>query len=96
MDSDRRPEDVTVALVSDPRAIQFWDPDQLLSKAILKSGESDPGLLEAQRPNVIWDVIAVFAPRSRWDANFPRPEYEGHPVTRAIGGAKEAMTRLGN
>jgi hypothetical protein len=94
LEADREPDRPTLGLISDARASQFWDPGRLVSQAILDSARSDPALLEGRRPELVWDAIAVFRPGARWGETFPRPDFRGHPVVRAIAGAEEAMERL--
>jgi hypothetical protein len=73
-----------LARVPDTRAVQFWDPDLLLSKAAQPALASDPSRITGRTNLVtgkhIWDLVAVYPPGARWDASFPQPKFAGAPV----------------
>ena len=78
------PSTAALARISDPRAAQYWDRKRVLSHLL---GERD-------RPSVVWDYIAVYAPSETWQDAPPGPAYAGHPVREVIGDAKKAIQKL--
>ena len=82
------PSTAVLAQVSDPRARQYWDRGLRLSAAMLRTARAhrerlpDGDLADAR---IVWDVVAVFPPGVRWDAELPLPADWGFPVITAIG-----------
>ena len=90
MKSDLGPPSASVqARVSEPTAYRFWDPQHLVSKAILSWVKT-----QAEAPHeewemldedeVAWDCILVFPPGARWENEFPKPSFIGLPVVDQI------------
>ncbi len=75
-----------LARIPDLRVAQYWDRNRALSHLL---GEHD-------RPSIVWDYIAVYAPGTLWQDAPPQPVYSDHPVRDVIGGAKNATQRLLN
>jgi hypothetical protein len=69
--------------ISDPRAVQFWDKDRLLSHAM---GEHD-------RDSVVWDQILVYDSKTVWNGTPPKPLWEGGPVLDVIEPARAALKK---
>ena len=88
------PVSSVLSLVSDKRAVQFWDEDRSLSHFMVRSATEDPSLLaqgHSVTPDmIVWDVVAVFPPGASWGA-LPRPSYYGGPVVDVID---EVRSRL--
>ncbi len=65
-----RPPASQTALVPDPRAEHFWDPERKLSAAL--GGAANLDRLAAAREvgfrmkDVIWDAALVYPPQARW------------------------------
>ena len=78
------PSTAALARVPDLRAVQYWDRKRALSHLM---GEHN-------RPSVVWDYIAVYAPGSMWQDAPPKPVYSDHPVRDVLSGAKDAIQRL--
>ena len=60
--------------LNDNRARQFWDPNHMLAAAIKKSEAS--GKLHPDcctRKGFFWDLVAAYAPGSRWGDVLPEP-----------------------
>jgi hypothetical protein len=98
LDSDirpPRPEDM--ARVSDRRAVHYWDPNLLMSKALQQEHERNEMTVIGKRSllegEVAWDLIAVYPPGARWDAGFPRPSFLGGPVVDVQEPASGAVRR---
>jgi hypothetical protein len=67
--------------VSDPRAIQFWDPDRLLSHEM---GESKTG-------RRIWDWAGIYPHGTVWNGTAPQPVYSGRPVDQTAKDLEAAL-----
>ena len=78
------PSTAALRRVSDARAAQYWDRKRALSHLL---GEHNPS-------SVVWDYIAVYAPRKLWQDVPPKPIYSDDPVRDVISGAKESIDRL--
>jgi hypothetical protein len=78
------PSTAALARVPDLRAAQYWDRERVLSHL----------LGEHNRPTVVWDFIAVYAPGATWQDVPPKPFYSDRPVRNVIGGAKDAIQHL--
>lgn len=78
------PSTAALARVPDLRAAQYWDRQRVLSHL----------LGEHNRPSVVWDYIAVYAPGTTWQDTPPKPVYSDHPVRNVIGGAKDVIQHL--
>lgn len=87
--SDRAaPNSLVLARVSDRRAIQFWDPNRMVSRAMLTQLPPDTAIAMADTsgntPPVIWDLIAMWRPGVVWTDRVPVPDFEGHPIVSAV------------
>jgi len=78
------PSTAAMARIPDPRVAQYWDRERALSRL----------LGEHNRPTVVWDHIAVYAPGALWQDAPPNPVYSNHPVRDVINGAKDAIQHL--
>ena len=78
------PSTAALARIPDARAAQYWDRKRALSHL----------LGEHNRPTVVWDYIAVYAPGTLWQDALPKPVYSDNPVRDVISGAKASVRRL--
>ena len=78
------PSTAALARIPDVRVAQYWDRQRALSRLL---GEHD-------RPSVVWDYIAVYAPGATWQDAPPKPVYSSRPVRNVIGNAKDEIQRL--
>ena len=93
------PSTHTLARISDARAMQLWDPDQVVSEALKVAGRAHPEWLdddderaEVRRDDfVVWEFVAVFPPGARWDGGPPKPIFHGGPVVRVIDGLRKQL-----
>ena len=73
-----------LSTVSDPRAVQFWDPRKALSAELSRAAEARPAgsFRAATRKigSIFWDYIAFFPPGARWDSLPPEPGAWYFPV----------------
>ncbi len=87
----------TLARVHDRRAAQYWDHDRALSTDIVRSVLADPdryGLEDkVEAGSIVWDAVALFPPKVRWEREFPVPTYYGYPVVNAARGLRDALDR---
>jgi len=68
--------------LDDPRVRQFWDPDRAVSSAMIRAWHLED--------DVVWDVVQVHPPGTRWSAR-PRPAWSDGPVVRTV---RELKRRL--
>jgi hypothetical protein len=88
--SDRKvtlPSTSVLFRIHDPRAVQFWDDERVISRAMdvdlpydtLRSvAEIDSA--RGTHTAVAWDCIALFGAGRRWEDRFPVPDWAGRPV----------------
>lgn len=78
----------TLALVSDARAIQFWDPTLSLSQEIVRSLRANPNDRPAEVEDedaIFWDHVALFPAGGRWETeSFPESTFSMSPVVEAL------------
>ena len=91
------PDTEVLALMRDPRVIQFWDPGRIASRTMLRELPRDLALAMADttggRPPLIWDIAMVYGPGARWGARVPAPSYFATPVADSIDGFRAAVAR---
>jgi len=84
-----------LSLVSDRRALQFWDEDRSLSAAMVRSAMADPSLVASGDPvtpdTIVWDFVAIYPPGAIWGSN-PRPVYSGGPVVDLLDEVRSRLT----
>jgi len=89
------PTTSVLGLIHDPRALQYWDHDRVLSKDLVRTALTDPkrySVTEDVSPNaVIWDTVALFPREAEWGKDVPVPVYYGHPVADRVRGLAEAL-----
>ncbi|HUK17444.1 MAG TPA: hypothetical protein VLW65_13560 [Bryobacteraceae bacterium] len=78
------PSAATLGRIPDPRAMQFWDKDRLISHSM---GEHD-------RKSVVWDQIMVYGAGTVWMGRPPKPLYQGRPVIQVADAARAALWRV--
>lgn len=78
------PPDSVLAIVSDPRVAQFWDPARRLSDRFAAAFVADSTLDPPDRGwapgEVVWDAVLVYPPGERFGAGVPRHAWSGHPL----------------
>lgn len=84
------PTSARLALIADARAQQFWDPDHLVSTAILSLAHQHVDRLSADQRDLLegapvaWDLVASFPPGVQWASELPWPSFWGFPVVGAV------------
>ena len=89
----------TLARISDPRAIQYWDRDRLLSTYLMAVARANPSWLRSQDRErvmkgeyfIIWVVALTFPAGSRWESTLPPPSYYGGPVVQGVDAIRGAL-----
>ena len=70
--------------VTDPRAIQFWDPGRALSAELMRAARANPGGMLAASSKafgeIFWDYIAFFPAGVTWASPAPEPTHWYFPV----------------
>ena len=71
--------------IRDARAVQFWDDERALSRAMVAELPADtlPSVAEIDtaRTPVAWDCIALYRAGMRWGDRMPVPDWAGRPVS---------------
>lgn len=78
-----RPTTAVLARISDPRVMQFWDRDRLISHA----------WGEHSRKSIVWDDISVYAPGTLWQGQAPKSLFRGRTVVQAQDEARAALAQ---
>lgn len=100
MKSDLGPPSASVqARVSDSKAYRFWDPEHLVSKAILTWVRSEPQAPHEDwemldEDEVAWDCILIFPPGLLWEDSFPKASFIGMPVVDQISQSIKVIEEL--
>jgi hypothetical protein len=70
------------AVLSDPRVLQLWDPDQLLSAEIGRAERAHPGSLPTARlrtdereDGILYDTVLLYTDGARWQETLPAPAW---------------------
>jgi hypothetical protein len=89
--SDRtvtQPNSLVLARIMDRRAIQFWDPDRMLSKRMMAEIPRDSAMAMADTSGgsmpIIWDIVAMWRPGVTWTDRLPAPDFQGHPIAAVM------------
>ena len=85
------PSESVLARLADPRVIQLWDPDNLLSDDMREGMEDHPSDIPISRrrtgdsdDGTLWDAVAVFGSGSTWKATMPAPVWLDGIVVQVI------------
>lgn len=70
------PNTKTLAHVSDPRTVQYWDRSRALSEYMRATYSGN----KSELPAIIWDVVAIYPKGARWDSSLPANTYFDGPV----------------
>jgi hypothetical protein len=80
-----KPSNSTLARISDPRAMQFWDEKHLVAEELRRSVEANPSQPKAgccEDNGFLWDMAALYAPQTRWNGTLPPAAFFDGPVVR--------------
>jgi hypothetical protein len=88
------PTTSVMARLSDPRVVQFWDPQKALSRVMVDRWRKLGKIPELEHDTVIWDFVALYDPGARWDGGPPPPRWHGYPVVKAIDGLRAALREV--
>jgi hypothetical protein len=94
----RKPTSGTLARVSDPRAVQFWDPDHLVSRDIVRD---DPPASVLPAPNcckdsgIYWDMAIIYPANSVWSEKAPTPLFRNGAVVSVASQVEAKLRELG-
>lgn len=88
----------TYQRMPDRRVRQFWDRDRALSQRMVRDIVENPALMaDSERiaeGTVIWDVVALFPPKARWDHAMPKPDWYARPVAEVAPNLEQIVTQL--
>lgn len=81
----RSPTSVTLARISDPRAVQFWDPHHLVSQELNRDLSADGVPLAGHTSRgSYWDLAVLYPQGAQWRTVLPAPSFvDGAVVTVA-------------
>lgn len=82
------PNSLVLARIMDRRAIQFWDPDRMLSRRMMAELPRDTAYAMADTTGgsmpIIWDMVALWRPGVTWTDRLPAPDFHGHPISEVM------------
>jgi hypothetical protein len=55
--------------ISDRRAIQYWDNDHLIARALRQQLSSEPSC--CQREGILWDLAVLYGKQAQWGNSSP-------------------------
>ena len=90
-----QPGSSTLQRLSDRRVRQFWDHNHVVANALKKAesvGKLHPDCCE--RKDVLWDLIAAYAPGAAWQELLPEPNLFNGTVVRAVGELDSFLAKL--
>lgn len=82
----QRPGGGVLSRVSDGRAAQFWDRNHLFAQQLKQAIEKDPEHPQpgcCEQDDHLWDLVAVYPRKARWEQSLPRAAYVEGPVWKA-------------
>jgi len=91
------PTSSTLARISDPRAIQFWDKEHLFGRELRHDLLANPS---APRPNccdrsgIYWDMAVLYPKQATWANSLPSPAFVDGPVVSIQASLREKLTAM--
>ena len=87
----------SVDMLTDRRAVHFWDPERRVSSAIGgPEGVANTGAkVLFDMGEVVWDFAAVYAPGERWKNGKAKPAFAGGQVENVIAEVEKALLAEG-
>ena len=76
-----RPGSMVLRRLSDPRVLHFWDANHLVAEQLARY--SDPYQNQpacCMQGGTLWDLAAVYPPRTLWEQRLPHALVYGGPV----------------
>ena len=93
-----KPGALVLRRLADPRAMHFWDPDHLVAGQLARDSDpsqAEPGCCSSR--GTLWDLAAVYPPKSLWAERLPRAlVFDGPVVQSAEAIAAELGRASGN
>ena len=88
-----RPDNRTLARISDRRAIQFWDEKHLVAEELRRGVKANPGQPKAGccDDGFLWDLAALYPPQTRWSETPPPAVFFDGPVIRVAPALDERL-----
>ena len=87
----------TLGRIDDPRVVQYWDPQRVISADLVRAVDENPsrfGFEEALPDGyVAWDAVVVFDGAARWERDVPTPLYYGGPVVDVVDDPRKAIAQ---
>ncbi|HKV27932.1 MAG TPA: hypothetical protein VJN90_06635 [Candidatus Acidoferrales bacterium] len=77
----RKPGTATLARISDPRAVQFWDPHHLASREIQRSIAANGVAIHGHTSGGnLWDLALLYLPGPAFNGALPAPAFLDGPI----------------
>jgi hypothetical protein len=90
------------AVLSDPRVLQLWDPDHLLSDEIGRAERAHPGSLstahlrtDEREDGILYDTVVLYADGARWQETLPAPDWLDGGLEAVLPALAERLCRDG-
>jgi hypothetical protein len=88
----------TLGRLHDPGARQFWDPNRIVSKDIVRAILAHPDryrVEDVDKDTIVWDTVALFPKGVLWEDDLPMPTFYGAPVVDSIEGLSKGLEAIG-
>jgi hypothetical protein len=89
-----KPASMVLRRLSDPRVLHFWDPNHLVAEQLARY--SDPSQNQpacCSQRGTLWDLAAVYPPRTLWEQRLPYALVFGGPVISQRDSIAEVLDR---
>jgi len=89
----RAPSASALGRISDPRAIQFWDADHIVSRDLTRIREANPAQPApkcCEDDGFYWDDALLFAPHRRWK-DLPAAIFWDGPIWKVAPDLEKAL-----
>ena len=91
----------TLARLRDSRVWQVWDRGHLLSDEMRTGMRAHPSAIaiETRRlggrvDGILWDAVAIFAPKAKWAETLPAPTYLDGDVVDVAGAVEDRLKQM--
>ena len=91
----KRPGMGVLGRISDTRVKQFWDEEHLTAKQLAKDARSpQPQPVCCKHGEILWDLVAVYAPDAVWGDRMPVAAMFNGPVVDLESDLEDVVRKL--
>lgn len=91
----------TLSRLQDSRVWQVWDRGHLLSDEMRAGMTAHPSAiaietrrLDARVDGILWDAVAIIAPKAKWTETLPAPAYLDGDVVDVAGEVEDRLKQM--